>query len=159
MTSLKSLDEKLFRTIVKNTPLISIDLVIINKENKMLVGFRCNNPGKGFWFVPGGRIFKGEKITSAFERISIKELDYNLTIQDSLFIGFFEHFYENNTFDEEFGTHYISLAFCIRLNNLDLMSLPLNEHQKYQWCNEGTQFSKSKLHDYSLSYLKSIREI
>ena len=82
--SYELLDDKLFRNIVQNVPLVSIDLVVFNQENKMLVGFRCNNPAKGFWFVPGSRIFKDENIKSAFERISIKELNYKLKIKRPL---------------------------------------------------------------------------
>jgi colanic acid biosynthesis protein WcaH len=33
------------------------------------MGWRGNDPARGTWFVPGGRIRKNEKIADAFERI------------------------------------------------------------------------------------------
>ena len=57
MTFLSKTD---FSFIVKNTPLISIDFCIL-KGKKILLGKRLNSPAKDFYFVPGGRIRKGEK--------------------------------------------------------------------------------------------------
>ena len=55
---------------VKNLPIIAIDFVIKNEKLEVLMGRRINNPARNFYFVPGGRIFKNEKISNAFERIS-----------------------------------------------------------------------------------------
>ena len=56
------LEKELFSSIIENTPLISIDLVVKNHENKILLGKRINKPAYNSWFVPGGRIYKDEKI-------------------------------------------------------------------------------------------------
>ena len=53
------LEKELFSSIIENTPLISIDLVVKNHENKILLGKRINKPAYNSWFVPGGRIYKG----------------------------------------------------------------------------------------------------
>ncbi len=68
------LELPLFKTIVANTPLISIDFIIRNSEGKALLGQRQNRPAQNFWFVPGGRIFKDESFENAFKRISLEEL-------------------------------------------------------------------------------------
>ncbi|MGE4383816.1 MAG: hypothetical protein AB7D41_11515 [Arcobacter sp.] len=54
-----------FKTIVENNPLISIDFVIINKENKILLGKRVNKPAYNFLFTLGGRVYKNEKLDDA----------------------------------------------------------------------------------------------
>ena len=54
--------------VIKHTPLVSIDLIVRNGKDQILVGLRTNEPAKGFWFVPGGRILKNERITEAFKR-------------------------------------------------------------------------------------------
>ncbi len=41
-----------FRNVVKNTPLVSIDLVIADPSEAILMGWRENEPAKGTWFVP-----------------------------------------------------------------------------------------------------------
>lgn len=38
-----------------------------------LVGERINRAAQGYWFVPGGRMYKGEALTKAFGRITFRE--------------------------------------------------------------------------------------
>lgn len=51
------LEKEIYKTVVRNTPLASIDLCIVCNE-KILLGKRKNDPLKGFFFTPGGRILK-----------------------------------------------------------------------------------------------------
>lgn len=55
-----------FRQVVQNTPLFAIDLVVLNGKNEILLGLRKNPPAQGYWFVPGGRVFKGESLDDGF---------------------------------------------------------------------------------------------
>ena len=64
-----------FKTIIASTPLISIDLIIRNKNGDVLLGKRINRPAQGFWFVPGGRVLKDESFALAFKRLIKVELD------------------------------------------------------------------------------------
>ncbi len=41
--------------VIKNAPLVSIDIIVKNKDGKILLGFRNNEPAKNTWFIPGGR--------------------------------------------------------------------------------------------------------
>ena len=47
------LNSDTFNLVVKNTPLVSIDLCIIC-NGQILLGLRNNAPLKGVWFTPGG---------------------------------------------------------------------------------------------------------
>ena len=60
------LDEATFPTVVANTPLVSIDLIIKNDLSQVLLGQSLKQPARGFWFVPGWRIFKHAPIETAF---------------------------------------------------------------------------------------------
>jgi hypothetical protein len=51
-----------FAHVVRLAPLVSIDLVIRDNEQKVLVALRTNEPAKGVYFVPGGCILKNEAI-------------------------------------------------------------------------------------------------
>jgi colanic acid biosynthesis protein WcaH len=46
------LNSDMFNLIVKNTPLVSIDLCIVC-NGRILLGLRNNAPLKGMWFTPG----------------------------------------------------------------------------------------------------------
>ena len=48
------LDLNTFKTIVNSTPLVSIDLIIKNSNNEILIGKRINKPAKDYYFTIGG---------------------------------------------------------------------------------------------------------
>ena len=90
------LDKDTFSTVIENAPLISIDLVVKNSEDKILLGQRVNKPAKNSWFVPGGRIYKDEKIEDAFQRITKDEIGKIYKIDNAKFKGVYQHFYNDN---------------------------------------------------------------
>lgn len=63
-----------FMTVVRLTPLISIDLIVTDGNRRVLVGHRRNRPAQGTWFVPGGRVDKDESLDAAFKRVVSNEL-------------------------------------------------------------------------------------
>ena len=77
------LSKKRFLKVIKNTPLVSIDLVIKDLENNIWLGKRVNEPAIGKWFVPGGRILKGESLNDAFERITLNEIGYKHSLNEA----------------------------------------------------------------------------
>ena len=68
---------EIFKTVVASTPLVSIDLIIRNSQEQVLLGLRNNRPTQGYWFVPGGRIQKDERLENAFRRLVSVELGVN----------------------------------------------------------------------------------
>ncbi|MDP3465871.1 MAG: GDP-mannose mannosyl hydrolase [Sulfuricurvum sp.] len=126
------LDSNTFATVVENTPLISIDLIIRNSKNEVLLGRRLNAPAKGFWFTPGGRIYKNETMAEAFTRIIHDETGLTRTITDATFIGPFEHFYDDSLMSPSIATHYVVLAYEIHAD-IDLSALPHSQHGEYRW--------------------------
>jgi colanic acid biosynthesis protein WcaH len=125
--------------VVKNTPLVSIDLVLMDKDARILVGKRTNEPARGTWFVPGGRVNKDETLDSAFERIAKDELgpgDWNR--ENARPLGVFEHFYSTNfTGSDDVGTHYVVMAYAIDADELRLEQLPLDQHSDFEWVHSG----------------------
>ncbi|MCL7679050.1 NUDIX domain-containing protein, partial [Klebsiella pneumoniae] len=90
------LTDEEFINIIKLTPLISIDFIVKNKRNEILLGKRVNSPARGYYFVPGGRILKDETINDAFLRLSLTELGISIPKDLWNFHGVYEHFYEDN---------------------------------------------------------------
>jgi colanic acid biosynthesis protein WcaH len=120
-----------FRDVVRHAPLISIDLVVQDAQGRVLLGLRTNRPARGTWFVPGGRIHKGETLEQAFRRISQAELGVALERGGARFLGVYEHFYPDNAFGEDFGTHYVVLGYALTVDALP--ALPREQHQEYRW--------------------------
>ncbi|MGB5118801.1 MAG: GDP-mannose mannosyl hydrolase [Providencia rettgeri] len=127
------LDESTFSTVIESTPLVSIDLVVINAQGQALLGKRLNRPAKDYWFVPGGRILKNEALADAFKRLTRDELGQAFTIEQASLLGPFDHFYDDYVFGDEVTTHYVAIAFILKLE-YELANLPLDvQHGGYQW--------------------------
>jgi colanic acid biosynthesis protein WcaH len=142
-----------FKEVVQNTPLVSIDLIIENINGEILVGWRNNHPAKGFWFVPGGRIMKNEKFEDAFHRIALDETGLDLKINDTIFMGIYEHFYPNEDFTgiSSFGTHYVVIAFRLKLIS-SIENLPKEQHTEYWWASIDDLLDDVNVHENVRNY-------
>lgn len=145
------LSESKFKSVIRNTPLISIDLIVENEKNQILLGLRLNKPAQGFWFVPGGRIVKNETMAQAFSRLTKDELSVELQLSDATLIGLFEHFYDDNFSGDDFSTHYVVLGYRIKLDIL-LSQLPTEQHGHYQWFDMATLLSVDDVHHHTKRY-------
>ncbi|MBN2350515.1 MAG: GDP-mannose mannosyl hydrolase [Bacteroidales bacterium] len=142
-----------FENVIRNTPLISIDLIIKNSEHKILLGWRTNAPAKDTWFVPGGRISKNETLPHAFKRISEAETGVQVPVEKSEFLGIYEHIYpgDNVTKNPDFGTHYIVLAFTLQLD-INMNNLPKQQHTKYTWLTREDILTNDRVHQNTKNY-------
>jgi len=105
------LAHKTFKTVVASTPLVSIDLVLVC-QGQILLGLRNNEPLKGHWFTPSGRIAKNEPWQEALARIAKAELGLEISSRDCALMGVYDHFYKNSAVGNEFSTHYVNLRTC-----------------------------------------------
>ncbi|MBR9911284.1 MAG: GDP-mannose mannosyl hydrolase [Gammaproteobacteria bacterium] len=142
-----------FKTIIANTPLISMDLVVYNPAGQVLLGERLNHPAQGSWFVPGGRILKDEHFDQAFKRLTQDELGVECTLQQADFLGPFEHHYPDNFTGTDFSTHYVVLGYKLLLD-LSLSELPCAQHGSYQWFDPQDALASDKVHLHTKWYLE-----
>ena len=145
------LNDSKFETVIQNTPLVSIDLIIRDKLGRVLLGKRNNRPAQGYWFVPGGRIRKNETLAQAFKRLTCAELDQELLLGEACFLGVFEHLYADSIFDSEISTHYIALGYQLMVDtNFD--TLPLDQHHQYQWFAINDLLNDAHVHENTKAY-------
>jgi colanic acid biosynthesis protein WcaH len=105
-----------FKRVVHSAPLVAIDLIIRDRQGRMLLGHRANPPARGYWFVPGGRIRRGATLDCAFGRLGADELGIALERDAARLAGLYEHFYEEDfTGAMGSGTHYVVLAHVLQL--------------------------------------------
>lgn len=146
-----------FMHVIKHAPLVSIDLIVEDGAGRFLLGLRNNAPAKGYWFVPGGRVYKNERMAEALPRISAAELGTSFVLENCRFLGLYEHFYEDNAFSQEFGTHYIVSAFSLKMESLD--SLPDQQHSDYRWLLPDEILSDPKVHSHTKDYFLSSKGV
>lgn len=140
-----------FSTVVRSTPLISIDLIVENQAGEFLLGQRTQRPAQNFWFVPGGRVQKDETLERAFARLTEAELGKAFTLQNGEFYGVWQHFYDDNFSGTDFSTHYVVLGFRLRVD-ADALQLPDAQHSEYQWLTPEELLARDDVHDNSRAY-------
>lgn len=97
-------------TIVANAPIVSVDL-LVRYDGGLLFGRRQNDPVKGWWFLPGGRVHKGETRTEAVHRVAREELGLGVELVESL--GAFEHFYDTSDVAGVGSKHYLANGYVV----------------------------------------------
>ena len=141
-----------FKTLVDIAPLVSIDFIIKNQDNKILLGKRVNKPAKDYFFTLGGRLFKNETINEAKKRVLKDEIGLNIEDFNPKFIGVFEHFYNDSFVDDNISTHYVNLAYEIEVSYLQ--DLPKAQHKEYIWLSKDEIMNSNEVHNYVKDYFK-----
>jgi len=141
-----------FLEVVERTPLVSIDLIVRRGDGQVLLGRRTNEPAKGCWFVPGGRIHKNERLADAFRRICEAELGKLFAITDAEFLGVFAHLYHTNFAEKPgTGTHYIVLAYQLLADDLP-ERLPADQHGEFDWFDVQRILKTDAIHENTRAY-------
>lgn len=148
------INQNKFLEIIDSTPLVSIDLIIENSAGEILLGKRVNRPAKDYWFVPGGRIRKNEKISDAMQRISSSELGQSISIKDTQLLGNYDHLYSDNAFDEQdISTHYVVLAYKMTLSQDFTITLD-EQHSEFKWWTKQDLITATDVHQNTKAYFK-----
>jgi colanic acid biosynthesis protein WcaH len=152
----KLLNEEDFARLVRLAPLVAVDLIIRDRDGKVLVALRNDEPAKGYLFNPGGIVLKGEPIEAAFERIMARETGCRVTYEAARFRGVYQHFYRATRFGDGSGTHYVVLAHDVALNADAAISLD-RTHSAYQWLTEPEILASPDVHEYTKDYFRPAR--
>ena len=149
------ISDEQFLKVIDTTPLVSIDLVLEDPQGKILLGKRTNRPAQGYWFVPGGRIQKNEKLADAIKRISLAELGTELTLSDGQLLGAFDHIYDDNFSGVDgINTHYVVLAYRISLKD-DFEIVPDEQHSEMKWWDRKDLLNDPDVHQNTKAYFEA----
>ncbi len=103
----------LYRKIHKLLPLGCVDAVAVSPSKKQFILVkRKNEPQKGAWWFPGGRIFKNEKLADAVLRKVKQELGLPAKVKKEL--GTYEFFSKTGYFKGT-NTHMIAVVFLVEI--------------------------------------------
>lgn len=138
-----------WKTIVDSVPIVSVDLVIKYKDG-VLLGLRENKPAKGEWFVPGGTVFKNERLTEAVHRVAETEVGCDVEIQEQL--GVFEHFYDTSDVDCVDSKHYLANGFAVEPPKDQHIEISDSQHSQLRVAEPPFD----DLHPYVQRYLEEI---
>jgi len=79
------LKKELYKKVYEVAPIFCVDILAVC-GGEFLLGLRTNEPEKGKWFLPGGRIFKMETFDQAVIRKAKEELGVRVTKKDFEFL-------------------------------------------------------------------------
>lgn len=119
-----------YKKILENMPVCCVDL-IINHNKKVLLIKRKNKPVKGQWWVPGGRVYKNEKLGEAVIRKAKEELGIEVKIEREL--GIYETFFDKGPFPNlKTGVHTLNITFIVK--PLENQEIKLDRaSSEYKW--------------------------
>ena len=145
------LDNKTFKTVIENTPLVSIDICLVC-DGMILLGKRNNEPLKGQWFTLGGRILKNESWQSCLSRIASSEMGMILDDLNKLkLMGIWDHVYKNSVVSESVSTHYVNLPHYMHIRERPELKID-DQHSEVDWfCLEDIA-GNSEFHEYIRNY-------
>ena len=155
------LTNEIFEIVLENSPLVSVDIILENEKNQILLGKRRNQPAKGSWFVPGGRIRKGELIIDALKRVALEEVGLVIKNHKYNFLGAFDHIYDNSIFSTEArpsSTHYVALGFHYQIRAEEVSEVENPQHSELSWMSLKTASSIDGLHKLSHDYILALSQ-
>lgn len=117
-----------YRAFVAYMPVVCVDLVIREYGgSRILLVLRSNEPLKGQWWVPGGRILKGETALDAARRKAISEVGIDI---EPRFIGAYEGRFETSA--HSVPTHTVSLVYEAFAKTNEEIRLD-GQSEKWKW--------------------------
>jgi colanic acid biosynthesis protein WcaH len=108
--------------------------------------------------VPGGRVYKEERLTEALRQISVSETGLDLSQATGSLYGVYDHLYPDNGFWEAgLSTHYAVIA-CPFENCPPIHFLGDRQHEYFQAMSIPELLSHPRVHAYTRNYFVSCAE-
>lgn len=98
-----------YQQILRRVPVLCVDGILVNQRGQFLLVKRKNAPMQGEWWVPGGRVLKGETLEAAFTRKMREELGIDVRIL--MPAGYFEVQHDDDPRGPA-GVHQVSIVFA-----------------------------------------------
>ena len=131
------IEESLYSMIKEKIPLPCVDLLVMHQDRLLLMK-RRNNPAKGLWFTPGGRIYKGESLEEAVTRVLSEETGLNPAKITQC--GAMSHNWPE--------VQTITVYYRVDVDS-DIVIMN-NEHEDYRWVSE----SDKTMHPYLIQMIR-----
>jgi colanic acid biosynthesis protein WcaH len=141
-----------FKAIVRDSVLVSLDVLLINEREELLVGRRMHRPAQGYLFVPGGRVLKGETLSAALGRIVLQETGLIVAPGQFVFHGIYDHVYSESCFnDADISTQYVVIACRCSISS-DVNIVSDEQHKDLHFMPITKIVSDAQVHPYVKNY-------
>ena len=111
--------DKLYSQIIETITILCVDFILFF-NNKYLLIKRNDNPLKGEWWVPGGRVLIGEDCIEAAKRKLNEEL--NFPADNLKLYGIYEDLFDESSFGKHLY-HTVSIVYFLEISSIDGIDL------------------------------------
>ena len=115
--------DDLYRQIINVMPIPCVDLIARDGKDRILMLKRKNEPAKGQWWLPGGRVYIGETRIEAAKRKLVEECGLDAICLEEM--GTFDIIYPDKV-GQACTSHGISTVFVAVVS-----SDTINNHNRY----------------------------
>jgi len=138
--------DDIFAQFLDRMPQVCVELILETEDGVLL----CKRETKPrVWFWPGSRLYKGETLDSASERVAREELGIEVTVQERL--GVHEHFWEAHETSEHVSRHTVNMVYRASPTDPEFTIELDEQHSDYRFVSEA----EPKMHEYVREYLLS----
>jgi colanic acid biosynthesis protein WcaH len=132
------LSEEIYEICMASVPIVSVDVVILNRRrDKILLFKRSNKPLEGVFYTLGGRILKNESIVDTAIRKLKEEAGLAIAKGDLFLGGIMEEFFEDSIY-QGVETHNVNIFFGYIPS--ERLSIKIDkQHSQYQWFDISSQ--------------------
>lgn len=140
-----------YLAVISMTHVVTVDLLIKNRDGKIMLCKHKNAPVKGFYFVPGGTIYKDETVKEGAYRMLLWEFGINIKLRSRCVS---EHIYDTNFCDARdskgniISTRYICFAFDADLDE----NIFEEQHSDILWLTPEEILTREDVHEYIKLY-------
>ena len=140
------IEQSTYNEIKRTFPINAVELLIFDSNNNLLMVKRINEPAKGKWWIPGGRVLFAESRMDAAKRLLKDECGVN----NGKFSEprMFDYLVKNNT--EDYYQHIISTVFSVTIDSTEIKLD--SQSSEYRW-QPLPQWIKEVEHSFLLAVL------
>jgi colanic acid biosynthesis protein WcaH len=120
--------EPLYRQMLEHLPIACVDVAIVAQGSILLLK-RTTPPAENQWWLPGGRVHKGETLQAAAVRKTQQEVGIDCQISGIIYTG--ETIFEAGS--NGFPLHTINICFLAHPLDSEICPQLDQHHQTYQW--------------------------
>ena len=144
------LPEELYSGIVSNIPTVCVDVVCQREvDNKVLLFYRRDKPARGLWWLPGGRMLKGETFFDTALRKIKDEMGHGKLLDGLVeaveVTGVWNTFFHDSSWDdgrdeEKKGCQTVNISVFCRLKATDPLLYQINSKKSNEWAVEACRW-------------------
>lgn len=128
VSTMQRIPAEIYKKILENVPIPCVDLVVHHK-GKVLLLLRNDEPAKGKWWLPGGRVHKNEKLKDAAFRKVREETGLNVSVEKR--IGVYETMFGKSPFGT--GVHNVTVGFLVKVTDKKLQIRLDRTSKNFRW--------------------------